>query len=363
MLKEWRNTGKFRGLEVLFFFLLFFLFPIVTDIEYRINEQPCQGCERNFSVSLLERLISGFFSLWPWVFFYHFILNKFLLVKKYGYFLLATIFFVLLLEYYTVYVFYWTVSQMKFLPESIVSAYSRYYRAEPFFHFSIVYVITRMFIFMALAYYIQTSRQEQHLRIVQNQKLESDLKYLKAQMEPHFFFNTLNNLYSLALQGSTETAPLIARLSDLMRYVIYESKNDCVPLEKEIDFIKNYIAVHRIRYRASVDIQFEVQNLPAGFSIQPMLLLPFFENAFKHGMEDELGKGFLRGTIEVQDGQLLLELSNSMPVTSSKMPSEAGIGLDNTKQKLDLLYPKQYDLKSECKDNTYFVSLKLILGV
>ena len=215
---------------------------------------------------------------------------------------------------------------------------------------------------MALAYYIQTTRQEQRLQIVQNQKLESDLKYLKAQMEPHFFFNTLNNLYSLALQGSSETAPSIARLSDLMRYVIYETKNDWVALEKEIDFIKNYIAVHSIRYRTSIDIRFEVQNLPKGYFIQPILLLPFFENAFKHGVEDEMGKGFLHGAIDVQNDCLYLELRNSMPANIKKSINEEGIGLDNTRKKLDLLYPGQFDLKTECKENTYFISLKLILG-
>lgn len=362
MFKDWKNGGRFKGLEILFFFLIFFLFPILTDIEFRVNEQPCQSCDNRFSIAILERLISGFFSIWPWLFFYYFILNRFLLTKKYRLFIVTTILFFIALEFYTVYVYYWTVSHMEFLPESILRSYRRYYQSLPFFHFSVVYVITRMLIFMSLAYYIKSNKQEQYLRIIQNQKLEADLRYLKAQMEPHFFFNTLNNLYSLALQGSAETAPLVARLSDLMRYVIYEAKKDLVPVEKEVEFIKNYIAVHAIRYRTGIDIKLEVENFPTRYLIQPMLLMPFFENAFKHGLEEEVEKGFIKGLITLQGSQLILELKNSLPGVRQNLSSENGIGLDNSRKRLDLLYPGKHDLQISSDDKVYSVFLKLTLG-
>lgn len=361
MFTRFKAISRYRKIEIVFFMLIFFLFPILTDIEYRINEAPCEQCDYRFTTALLIRLVGGFFTIWPWIFFYRFVINGLLIQKKYRYFIIATILYFLALELYTLYGFYWTASKMEFLPDSITASYKRYFSSKSFLHFSLIYVISEMFVFMALAFYINSQKQEQRLTAIKKQKLELDLKYLKAQMEPHFFFNTLNNVYSLALQGSKETAPLVARLSDLMRYILYESNKEFVSVEGEIDFIRSYIAVQSVRFNDKINVSFNVEPVSPGYLIQPLLLLPFFENAFKHGVEDETHNGFVHSTICLESNRLHLNLCNSIVRNKSLSNLKTGIGLSNTQKRLDLVYPGKHQLITTIQDHQFSVNLILSL--
>ena len=131
-------------------------------------------------------------------------------------------------------------------------------------------------------------KTEQHTRNLEREKLEAELKFLKAQIHPHFLFNTLNNLYSLTLKKSDYAPEVVLKLSGLVNYMLYYTKEQAVPLAKEIESIHNYIALEKIRYGKELEIAFDVSGNIGSSMISPMLLLPFIENSFKHGVSDEI---------------------------------------------------------------------------
>ena len=192
-------------------------------------------------------------------------------------------------------------------------------------------------------------------------KLESDLKFLKAQVQPHFFFNTLNNIYSLAQQQSGDTAPMIAKLADAMRYVIYESANRKVTLKNEIEFLKNYVSIERMRYDSRITVNFDAQGIKDEVMIEPLLLLPVIENVFKHGVSNEMSSGFVEITIMLNENQLTLQTKNSVPVFKGKSVNDAGIGMKNARERLALLYPGRHSLVVNEEQGTYEVILTINL--
>lgn len=152
-----------------------------------------------------------------------------------------------------------------------------------------------------------------HQQAAQNlaqDKLEAELKFLKVQIHPHFLFNTLNSLYSLTLKKSDNAPEVVLKLSSLMDYMLYDANAAVVPLEKELDYIKNYIALERIRYGERVDVSFIQSGSVAGKQIAPMILLPFVENAFKHGVSTETKNAWVRIDVKVTDEQLVLLVEN-----------------------------------------------------
>jgi LytS/YehU family sensor histidine kinase len=167
----------------------------------------------------------------------------------------------------------------------------------------------------------------------------------------------MNNIYSLALKQSKDTAPVVARLADMMRYILYEADQSRVPLTKEVSFLSNYIEVERIRHRHNT-IQFDVQGINDVPMIEPLLLLPFIENAFKHGLEQETGIGHVKIILCIIDNELTLDVSNSKPIGLN--PS-TGIGLQNVLKRLQLLYPNVHDLQVNEKTDAHNIILTLQL--
>ncbi len=346
---------------MVFFFIFFFLFPIFTDIEYKLKENPCEQCDQEFINIIIHRLVFGLFQIVPFIILYKILLHKLLLKKKYLWFLGAYIVFLFGLDLYIVYVEYWTISQMNFLPESITKDAASWFKIKTLFHFSVIYVINQTLVFAALAYFINYAKQEERINALKQAKLQADLNYLKAQVQPHFFFNTLNNIYSLALQQSAATAPLVARLSEMMRYVIYETTNEKVSLKKEIDFLKNYLEIESVRYNENITISFDVQGINEKTCIEPLLLLPIIENMFKHGVQHETGKGFIDIIICLAGNELTLQARNSKPSVTQKKTEEKGVGLDNVKKRLELLYPGKFNLAIQEDASYYEVLLTLQL--
>jgi two-component system LytT family sensor kinase len=196
----------------------------------------------------------------------------------------------------------------------------------------------------------------------ENEKLFTELNLLKSQINPHFFFNTLNNIYSLAIQKSEKTPEAIVKLSELMRYIIYDTDKDKVPLVKEIDYIRNYIELEKLRLRDNADIRFVVDGNPAEKLIEPLLLLPFIENAFKHGI------GYHQAItvsirISIQDSRLNLLVENPVWIRPDN-PEEKkqGIGRYNAERRLQLLYKKNYTLETTVTDALFRVDLTLNLN-
>ena len=305
---------KYQWLEIIFFIVFFFAFPVLTDIEYDLKERPCATCNQANLEMFIQRFVCGIFQVPAYWFLYKILLHRILLRKKYLFFAGAYILFLFALDFYTVYVEYWSISHMRFLPASVTKAVLNWYqRKEVLFHFSIIYVLNQTLVFAALAYFVNFSLQEEKLNAVTQAKLQSDLNYLRAQVQPHFFFNTLNNIYSLAQQQSADTAPLVAKLAEMMRYVIYETARPVVPLLKEIEFLKNYVDIQSVRFNKEIKISFQSQGINETAYIEPMLLLPFIENIFKHGLQEEAGKGFAEIIICLEGNELMLEARNSKP--------------------------------------------------
>lgn len=342
------TINKYRFLEIVFFIVFFFVFPIATDIEYNLKEQPCQGCDQTFLTLMIQRLVWGFFQIPAYLFLYVFIISRLLIRKKYFRFLLAFILFLFAFDLYTVYVEYWLVSKLSFLPEYITSSAAKWFQIKAFFHFSIIYVLQQTLVFTALAYFINYTKQEEKINALKQAKLKSDLNYLKAQIQPHFFFNTLNNIYSLAQQQSPATAPLVSKLAEMMRYIIYEAASTKVLVQREIEFLQNYTEIQSIRYNKQIDIDFDTQGINDSACIEPLLLLPFIENVFKHGVEEEASRGFVHIIIVLTGRELTLQTINSRPSCPAAGENPGGIGLHNVKQRLQLLYPGKHSL--EIKD-------------
>jgi two-component system LytT family sensor kinase len=189
---------------------------------------------------------------------------------------------------------------------------------------------------------------------------ESELKLLKSQIHPHFLFNTLNNLYSLALEKSDKTPELIIRLADMLSYIIYECNSEKVPLSKEIDFINNFIELQRVRYETS-DITFTVIGEINNKQIAPMILHTFIDNSFKHGADKDTGSPLIKISITSKNGLLFFTIINSVRETQESTGKAIGIGIDNAKKRLNLIYPGRHDLIINNSGNRYSVILKIEL--
>jgi LytS/YehU family sensor histidine kinase len=199
-------------------------------------------------------------------------------------------------------------------------------------------------------------RNEQRNKELENQKLTAELNFLKSQVNPHFLFNTLNNIYSLAYKQSPETPDAIMKLSLLMRYMLYESNDTLVNLEKEVEHIRNFIDLQKLRLREQAGIRFQIEGNLAGKQIAPMLLMTLVENAFKHGLvsRNEIG---ITLDLKVEDDSLLFSTINN--TSSHKKREFGGIGLQNLQQRLNLLYLNQHEITFEEKEGTFYASLRL----
>jgi len=202
-------------------------------------------------------------------------------------------------------------------------------------------------------------RGQRRIREAEKEQLYSELKYLQAQIHPHFFFNTLNNLYGLALAKSDAAPVLILKLSDLMKYILYETNVPRVPLEKEIRHLHNYMELEKIRYKDNFDIFFKQRGDISKTSIAPLLLLPFVENAFKHGFSESMQNAWISIDVEVSDDTFSFSVENSLPVNTKTSEIVTGLGLKNVMRRLDLLYPGSHELKIKNENNSY--SVRLIL--
>jgi len=196
------------------------------------------------------------------------------------------------------------------------------------------------------------------LKTLKADKTKGELALLKSQVNPHFFFNTLNNLYGLVVEKSEKAPEVILKLSDMMRYTIYEGKEELVLLEDEICYLENYIELHKIRYQKKVEISF-IHDVKKGIKVAPLLFINLLENAFKHGVEKILENAFIHLKMQVRGNKLFFKIENKFAETSS--PSKNGIGLENLEKRLDYLYPNKHELIIEEKGSVYKVQLNLEL--
>jgi len=203
--------------------------------------------------------------------------------------------------------------------------------------------------------------QQQRNQELEKERLQSELKFLKSQINPHFLFNTLNNLYALSLSKSDKAPEMILKLSEMMRYLMYESNEKMVTLADEIRCMRNYIELERIRQDEKNKINMEINCAENGKMIAPLLLIPFLENSFKHGMNSSMEAGWITIRLTEQEDALLFEIENSKP-GGAKQSDGNGIGLKNVKRRLELIYPQKHELAISDNAATYKTQLKIRLS-
>lgn len=222
------------------------------------------------------------------------------------------------------------------------------------------FVITIPFSFRLFQYW---TREEQRVQAVKAEKLQAELHALQSQFHPHFLFNVLNSLYAKILAKTDDAADMLLRISSLLRFAVYEANGKTIQLEQELSYLRHYIALQELRFGNRVQVCFTVTGNTAGQEIEPFLLLPFIENAFKYCLNSEEGEGWITIYVFVEGGQLAIQVENSRPATGSEdaMNATQGFGLAHVQKRLDLLYPGRYALKISPGEENFFVSLKLPL--
>ncbi|MCT4698706.1 sensor histidine kinase [Tenacibaculum haliotis] len=296
--------------------ILFFILVIVNDIHAQIIDNP---------ITFIGIIITSlaFFSI---------IATNFL--KKYA---LFTIVFYLLSIGYFLYI------------RVYIDDLNVYLQQEK----EIKIILTIPFFILIFGWVFQ---QWKWLKTIESKKAKAELALLKNQINPHFFFNTLNNLYGLTVEKSDDAPDVVLKLSDMMRYTIYMGKEDLVPLKDEVEYLQNYIELHKIRYQKKVDIQFHYINI-SDVKIAPLLYIIALENAFKHGIEKLTENAYIHINISKKNNIILFEIENNFE--KPEVAQKTGIGLDNLKQRLQLLYPKKHELTIKKNNSKYKLSLKL----
>lgn len=229
----------------------------------------------------------------------------------------------------------------------------------------IIFITFALVAFLSTLFQILSEwlRHERDKRVLEQQKAQSELRFLKSQINPHFLFNTLNNLYALTLKKSDLAPEIVLKLSDMMRYMLYECNEKTVLLEKEINYIRNYLSLEKIRQGDDVDIRFDIEGEVHDQRVAPLLFIPFIENCFKHGVNRQLTDAFVHLKMVVEKEKITMEVTNSKPdiIPGLYNKKPGGIGQKNVRQQLDLLYPKKYTLSTDESPVSYHVNLKIDL--
>lgn len=201
-------------------------------------------------------------------------------------------------------------------------------------------------------------KSEQQREVLKVENLNAELKFLKSQINPHFLFNCLNTIYSLAHKHSAQTEHAIVKLSTIMRYMIYDSNEDKVPLTQELQYLEDYIDIQRLRLPDDIVVDYAVQGNTAGMKIAPMLLVPFVENAFKHGIS-YAEPSFIAIALAIEGQEVRLVVENSR--FHQRVAEKGGIGLQNVRKRLGLLYAGAHELEITESENQFIVDLKIVL--
>jgi hypothetical protein len=215
---------------------------------------------------------------------------------------------------------------------------------------------TNLVIWSAIAIKFFQSWYQRH-----NAALQAELHLLKAQVHPHFLFNTLNNLYALTLNNSPKSPEIVLGLSEILRYMLYECDLESVPLKKDVEMLENFALLERMRYEERLDFNFTVEGKLENLEIAPLLLLPLVENAFKHGAGEKVGQAWINMELKVDGDLLTFKINNSKPEQSANEIRKGSIGIYNLKKRLDLIYPKAHQLKIFDEEEMFVVILKINL--
>jgi two-component system, LytTR family, sensor kinase len=242
-----------------------------------------------------------------------------------------------------------------FIPEVL---YPKEWISADIFILNLIWVLGPAIVFAMFKYYKNWINSQTIANEAERKQLSSELQVLKAQLNPHFLFNTFNNLYVLALQKSDKTPEVISRMSDLFHYILYECNAIEIPVSKEIKLLDDYIQLEQLRYSDRLSITFEKDIDNSNWLIPPMMLYTFLENCFKHGCSNDPGSPWIKILIRVRNNQFGFKASNSIPATNcQKKEIVEGVGLSNIRRRLELIYPKNHRLEIINEDCVFHVHL------
>lgn len=212
---------------------------------------------------------------------------------------------------------------------------------------------------MVIKFFKLWTVKQRDLMLAQQERITAQLELLKAQVHPHFLFNTLNNIYAFALESSPKTPELILKLSSLLSYMLYDCKTEEVRLEKEVETMKNYIDLEKERYGSKIEISWNVEGAIKDKFIAPLIMLPFLENAFKHGTSEQIEKSWLSVDISVKQNILRCKIANSK--NECALRNHNGIGINNVKKRLELIYTEKHELRINDEGDFFVVSMLINL--
>ena len=314
-------------IEIFYWTLLILVHPLVNGTTAFLSE---------WRIWLVLPLIS--LAVFPAYLLYSRLMGAFLIQKRYVFFALGSILCFLIIQTFL------------FAIYSVILKFQLSIAAESYFSYNSgtiiresLWVIINMSMAIAIFFIKQALDEKEELSNVQRDNAFLKLRYLKAQLNPHFLFNTLNSIYSLSLQKSDKTPEVVIKLADIMRYLVEDCNQPKIPLTKEIEFIENYLEIEKIRHNA--DIRFLVEGETEGVMIEPFLFISFIENGFKHAFDNSYDKSFIYITLKSEPGQISLTVINNTNLdieTQSKKIQ--GTGIRNSKNLLELLYPGDYAL-------------------
>jgi sensor histidine kinase YesM len=323
-----RIIKRANRIELLYFGLLIFIHPLVNAVTFFFTD-----------IYMWPVLLGISLAVFPfYVLYSKLIVTRFLFPPRHVNILPVIIFFLVVLG-------------LLYLLYSLVLTFPLAGIEKLYFIFDVktiaresTWIIVNMTIGTAIPFIKEALDEKDMIALLQKDNTFYKLRYLRAQLNPHFLFNTLNSIYSLSLQKSDKTPDVVVRLADIMRYLIYECNEEKIPLNKEIDFIRNYIEIEKIRY--SADIRFDVEGETDDIMIEPFLFISFIENGFKHAFDNAFAEPFIYIMIKVSADRIVLNvINNSNTDLELQAKRINGKGISNSKSLLELLYPDLYDLE------------------
>ncbi|PKV51304.1 histidine kinase [Aquimarina sp. MAR_2010_214] len=347
-LRTYFNTPGVR--HILFWLCVFSYFTLSVNIDNYISYRELIDYSISFIVLQIITAYTCIYILVP-----HF-LNK---GKKISFVLLVLI---LLICMYILFIlckmYYFESKYIEFYSDE-AKKYTEYSFLKRLFSFSVFFSKSIKFLTpTALLLMFRFYKNQQNYLKLNEQKKIAELTALKNQLNPHFLFNTLNNLYALAIKKSDQTPEVIEKLSDILDYMLYRCNSKFVSIQKEIELIENYIALEKIRYGNRVRISFQNSSTEDS-KIAPLLLLTFIENAFKHGVTQELKEAFISITISSDNNHIIFNIENSKSTIPVGNKNQQCIGLNNVQKQLDLLYGDDHSLDIKEESDKYCVRLIL----
>jgi signal transduction histidine kinase len=338
------------------FWLVFYVFSIASYFHDFLDKIGFSNWILLQSLETLLHVLTQILFCYPVI---YFLLPRFLQPRKYlSFFLsLAAWSVVVYFVYYLVHVLLFSrihaMVGLKFRPPELV------------YWFTLISFISYFPVSTGLALALKTSKNW-YLKRLENQQLfeensNAELQLLKAQIHPHFLFNTLNNIYSFTLKKSGESSALIRKLSDTIRYMIQDCDAYQVSLKKELHMIQDYMELEKIRYGSRLTMEIDIEGNTETKMVTPLLMIPLIENSFKHGTSQMLKHPWIVLRIITASNWLNFQITNSKPYSHPSTPVKGGIGLLNVKKRLQLLYPEKHQLNIVSNDDSFSVSMKIPL--